>query len=307
MKNTNKKIRSLIFVVISILILSSIAFAVSNVAVPASSNSGKVKDQNREAVKKATATEVKSSDDVKDKKAIDFKNMKDADIAKLLASKYIKSQEEILKMKESLGSWQKVQSELEKFLGTLKLSQQQKIDLFNQGYKIQDIDQAEGLALTYGITPGEILKMKNNSVTKENKALDKATDNKTLTSKDASKTEENSWEDVRLLLDVKKSVQMSDLSLEEAKQIEADIHNKKGMGGETTKDIEKKMLKANDVTEEEIALCKKNGIINNFDIAFAKSFSKKYNTSLQKVLDLKKEKGNWNDVKNELEVAVNEK
>lgn len=319
MKNTNKKIESLILVMMSILILSSIAFAVSKVAITATrSNSGEAKDFNKEAAKETTVMDVKSSNAEKDKKIIDFKNMKDEDIAKLLSSKYIKSQKEILKMKASLGSWQKVQSELEKFLDTLKLTQEQKIDLFNQGYKIQDIDRAEELALTYGITPEEILKMKSNNTDSENKML---TENKTskaltanneskiMTTNDGNKTEENSWEDVRVLLDVKKSVQMSDLSPEAAKQIEADIntHNKKSMSKEMTEDIEKKLLKANKITDEEIAICKKNGITSNMDMVFAKSFSDKYNTSLQKVLDLKKVKGNWNDVKKELEVAANEK
>lgn len=70
---------------------------------------------------------------------------------------------------------------------------------------------------------------------------------------------------------------------------------------DTEAKIQEHLITTYKITNAEIQLCKQNGIGDIRDIAYSKSLSNKYNISIMRIVELKKNKGNWEEVVKELE------
>lgn len=87
-------------------------------------------------------------------------NSFDEALIKSFMKTYGVSREEILKLKADLGDWNEVSKALYAKKHDKSLSEDKIIELYNEGYNLQDISQAQNIAMLCDKTAEEILVMK---------------------------------------------------------------------------------------------------------------------------------------------------
>lgn len=233
------------------------------------------------------------------------------------------SKEDLLKIKTELKSWEEVSKYLYNNKINDKLSKEQIVELYNNGYDLQDINRAEQIARSSNKNVKEILTVRG-------------------IKDDTKNTNVKSWDEVANILNVDTSsheekIGLTDEKIEKLtkegftkKQIidsivlskkyekEDDEILKKVKEGKGIEDIEKEYEDSNNTSqknEDKQLLIKFSGkpedkeqvidenttkyIENGFslqDVELAKSLGKKYNKNLEDILTVKKAKNGWNNV-----------
>ena len=258
----NKKYLKIIILVISVLSISTIALAISSTFSHPESQLGANIAGNSNVSIQAIENKLKALED--DRTAVE------------LAETYKKSKDEILKLKEKLGSWNEVTKALFQEKLDNNLPKDKVLELYKQGYGIQDIEKAEELARLCEKSPEELLK-------KKGKTLDFQT--KTIDGKESKK--KTSWDDVikEFNIDTRTKEEKVGMPAEKLPQNQALADARM---------IELLKKKAN-ITDKDISMCKEKGVEVS-DLGLAKEISDKYKLPLDQVIDLKKEKKNWKEV-----------
>lgn len=276
-----------------------------------------------------TKTESKKEDilpvknDEFDKAVAKMQEKKDEVTINSFIETYGISKEDLLKIKTELKSWEEVSKYLYNNKINDKLSKEQIVELYNNGYDLQDINRAEQIARSSNKNVKEILTVRG-------------------IKDDTKNTNVKSWDEVANILNVDTSsheekIGLTDEKIEKLtkegftkKQIidsivlskkyekEDDEILKKVKEGKGIEDIEKEYEDSNNTSqknEDKQLLIKFSGkpedkeqvidenttkyIENGFslqDVELAKSLGKKYNKNLEDILTVKKAKNGWNNV-----------
>lgn len=260
-------------------------------------------------------------------------NSFDEILIKSFMKTYDVSREEILKLKADLGDWNEVSKALYAKKHDKSLSEDKITELYNEGYNLQDISQAQNVAMLCDKTAEEILVMKGKPAQASGSG-DKYSN--------SSKTK--SWDEIEKVLNVdnrsaeeqlgitkEKKEELQKEGLTEKQIIDAavlaknyskdkdEVFNKikdgstleeikkgyfeeklKIKGAEPTKEevfknIEDAIKKQYNITDAEINKYKESGF-NAIDISIAESLAKKYNKKVEDILSMKKNIKEWKDV-----------
>lgn len=249
------------------------------------------------------------------------------------------SAEELSKIDSTQLSYEQWQESIEKSSKTLPKEKQ--IELYNQGYDFYDIHIAEDLAAMCNKTPQELLELKGKTtyearkdgsiyensgkewseIVKElNITLVKPTEALGISDEKLYEMKKQGLSDNEIhqvvilafnynqdykdiLKELKNGKKLDELKKIYWEQKMNDSQKRNVSTDVAQKNTEKALKKQYNITDDDIKLCKNNGITNIVDIAVAKDISKQSQKSLQKVLEIKKTKGNWKEVKAEMGVT----
>lgn len=336
--NNRGKVKLITILVIASISVATGVYAVENLVSDNRSNSKDIQNA-------VEVNQLKNKDDdqfVKEK----IDSIKTAKTSKF----YNKDEKEIEKLKSNLGNWEDVVNVLEKEKAeSKKLSKDKVIELYDQGYGLQDIEQAEYLATLCDKPVEEILSIKGKTSDHTKSTFSKE---QIQNQQGAEEKDPRSWDDVSKILnldtrkvtdqsempdDVIKDLQNDGATDEEINQIALLSKNfgkdyeeireqfKKGKKyRELNEQYKNEQIRKNlkkdlsidceqsidnvieevaknelKMTSDEIEKCKKNGLRGR-ELLSAKTLSKKYKISIDLVLELKKSKGDWKRIENEL-------
>lgn len=216
-----------------------------------------------------------------------------------------------------------------------KLPREQELALYNQGYDFSDIQEAEDLAVLCGKTPQDLLALKGkrtystdggsikdiskpwSDVIKElNITMEAPTQAMGITSDQISDMKQQGLSDAdieqvavlafnyhknykEILSAIAQGTSVEDLK-KQYWQTRHDEAQKQDVSKDKARaNTERLLRKQYNITDDDIKTCGTYGINDIVEIALAKDVAIKNNIGLSKVLQLKKTKNNWNDVRNE--------
>ena len=216
-----------------------------------------------------------------------------------------------------------------------ELPRDQELALYNEGYDFYDIQVAEDLSGLCDKTPQELLLLKGKATYKtvDGKIVDSSkpwddiikklniefqtpTEALGVTSTQINEMKQKGLSDndieqiVILSFSYKKDYNEILTEIEKGKGIDdlkkqywqnrqdgsKELHISEKKAREST---EKLLRKQYNISDADIEKCKKSGITNVVEIAIAKDIANKNNTKLDHVLNIKKNKTNWDDVRKE--------
>ena len=186
----------------------------------------------------------------------------------------------------------------------ITLSKEKVLELYEKGYGIVDIEKANELSQKFEMSIEEILELKKEI---SDAIMDRYADNRvnaSIINKDVNFL----WNKVELELHTKKVLNQSKVSDKNTAAIEKNLRSQLIEADAKKDDIsEEELKKIFHISDEEIELCKQNGINENTEIIFAKGLSMEKNIPLGSVLNIKKSSKDWETVKDKLEVENNER
>lgn len=318
----NKSIKSMICVLgITFFLIPTTVFAINKVL-------GTEVAGAKENSLSSESKEIKTSDT-----NVSGVNSFDEALIKSFMKTYGVSREEILKLKADLGDWSEISKTLYEKKHGKSFSEDKIIELYNEGYNLQDISHAQDIAMLCDKTAEEILVMKGKPVQASGSG-DKYSN--------SSKTK--SWDEIEKILNVDNRNAEEQLGITKEKKEElrkegltekqiidgavlAKNYNKdkdevfkrikdggtieeikkdyfeeklKIKGAEPTKEeisknMEDAIKKQYNITDAEIKKYKESGF-DAIDICIAESLAKKYNKKVGDILSMKKNIKEWKDV-----------
>jgi hypothetical protein len=209
-----------------------------------------------------------------------------------------------------------------------KISNEKIIELYNKGYLIKDIEEANELANIFGKPIEEILEMKGKATQDNKNSWDKISDklmkdtktnkipddiikqykNKDFTSEQVANAyciAQNHSEDIEKILEqMKQGKTNDDINSEYLKKSIKKTHDEKNYKEKIT-DLNKKasltedLQKALNLTDDEISKYVKEGL-TPAQIGYAKKLAQKYGKSLDQVMKIKNNRKDWPYVIEEL-------
>ena len=224
-----------------------------------------------------------------------------------------------------------------------KLPREKELELYNQGYDFYDIQVAEDLAGLCGKTPEELLELKGKTQytveggeIKENSTpwsqitsqlninIQKPTQALGITPEQIEEMKsqglkEDEIEQVAILSfnyrkdykdivnEIKQGKTVKDLKKQYWEKNREEAREKKVSDKDAKENTERVLKKQYNITDEEIEKCKSKGVSDIVEIAMAKDIAIKNNMKLEKVLEIKKDRKDWEKVNEEAEVRKYEK
>jgi|LSQX01.1.fsa_nt_gb hypothetical protein len=251
---------------------------------------------------------------------------------KSLADAYGKTEEEILKLKAELKTWEAVSQKLLSGIEEAKrLPKEKVLELYNEGYGVRDIEKAEEIAIKSDKAPEEILELKGKTTDFNERMADEEDAKKKGNLYRGSKKnyKARTWKEVTDVMGIddadadeasieeeadmsrkgteqmkKGKIEKSENTekLEKTKESEKEEKTSKTVKAskkETLEEREQHYINQLDISNDTVNKCRKNGL-RDFDMVRVDALSKQYNVSPDKIIELKKTKKNWSEVDREL-------
>lgn len=258
------------------------------------------------------------------------------------AKTYGKSKEEIKKLKDQLKNWTDVAARLiEERNRSKQLPKDKVLELYEQGYSVEDIEKAELFAAQCDKSPEEVLKIKGRTLDfvmrdvdenakKNTKTWDEVAavlgiDNREwyeklgISKNDVERMKKKGYSEkqiadiVALASKYNKNYKETFEQVEKGKSIEKleEVYkkerenNKNIVEGPDSEEREAGYIKQLGITQEVVDKCKKNGL-RDLDMAEVSYLSNQYKVSADLIIEKYKKTGNWQAVIDELNAGTND-